>query len=470
MPAWATGEADVDSHEANSSEPDSDESSPVEPSPAWQELDEPHRPDPVQIWFQDDALAVPEAEVGPPAVEDKVPLSEHVSDTATADGADDAEETGLEEADAEQTSPRELARHRRAGLVAERRAAKAERRRRRAEARLLRRGGRDRVSVPLEVDEAAEPVAADDEVLAEQEQQAEQERAEQERLEAERAEAERAEAERAEQERLEVERAEAERAEAERAEAEERAEQERLEVERAELAAAQEAEAARETEREAAEREADEQRRAEQAEAERLETEQAELEAAAEDARAKAEQAEQRERARQAKEAEREQAREAKDAERERRRAEKAERRAEKARAAAERRRDPVTETDGDPDDVPEPPDEVGSDRSTTRRSRNILPLVAGTLGALGLLFSVLLAVGAFLVAVGTDESGSLFSALATVCDALTAPLSGLISFSGENADKKEALVMWGLGAMVYLAIGLAAQSVLAKRTETTQA
>ena len=78
----------------------------------------------------------------------------------------------------------------------------------------------------------------------------------------------------------------------------------------------------------------------------------------------------------------------------------------------------------------------------------------------------VILAVGAFMVALNPQDDGGLFGVVSNVCDALVGPLRGLFSFSGVNGESKEALVAWGLGALGYLILGLFAQSFLRTRSE----
>lgn len=130
------------------------------------------------------------------------------------------------------------------------------------------------------------------------------------------------------------------------------------------------------------------------------------------------------------------------------------------AKAAAKLEKQRARHESRDIDDVPEPPDVAGGSARTSP-----LTVLAAVVGAGGLILSVLLAVGAMLAALGTD-SGTFYSVVSTICDGLTAPLGGLVDFSGSNAAQKEALVAWGLGSIVYLAIGLGAQSVLRSRTD----
>ena len=94
------------------------------------------------------------------------------------------------------------------------------------------------------------------------------------------------------------------------------------------------------------------------------------------------------------------------------------------------------------------------------------LAMLAVGLGALGFVFSVVLAIGAFMVALNPQDDGSLFKLVSNICDALVGPLRGVFSFSGVNGESKDALVAWGLGALGYLIVGLFAQSFLRDRAE----
>jgi hypothetical protein len=96
-----------------------------------------------------------------------------------------------------------------------------------------------------------------------------------------------------------------------------------------------------------------------------------------------------------------------------------------------------------------------------TRQGRSPRVVVAAVVGGVGLICSVVLAVGAFTVALGTDEANGFYAKLSSVCDTLVGPLRALFSFSGANADMKEALVAWGAGSLVYLGVFLASQAFL---------
>lgn len=112
---------------------------------------------------------------------------------------------------------------------------------------------------------------------------------------------------------------------------------------------------------------------------------------------------------------------------------------------------------------LPEQADRTGDDEDAPS---NFVPTLAVVLGALGFVFSVILAIGAFMVALNPQDDGGLFSLVSNICDALVGPLRGLFSFSGVNGESKEALVAWGLGALGYLVLGLFAQSFLRSRAE----
>lgn len=101
-----------------------------------------------------------------------------------------------------------------------------------------------------------------------------------------------------------------------------------------------------------------------------------------------------------------------------------------------------------------------GKDTTTQGRTRRLVVVLAGLIGAAGLVGSVVLAFGALLVALGSTD-GSTFDTVSSACDALVGPLADAFSFSGTNAAMKESLVAWGAGAIIYLVVGMVAQSLL---------
>jgi hypothetical protein len=83
----------------------------------------------------------------------------------------------------------------------------------------------------------------------------------------------------------------------------------------------------------------------------------------------------------------------------------------------------------------------------------------AALVGALGLIFSVVLAVGALTVAIGAGEGNAIYDPLSTVCDALVGPLKNAFNFSGPNAASREEFLGWGAGSLIYLALSFAGQA-----------
>lgn len=96
----------------------------------------------------------------------------------------------------------------------------------------------------------------------------------------------------------------------------------------------------------------------------------------------------------------------------------------------------------------------------------NQINLAAGIIGGIGLLLSVILAVGALFIALDAAQGSAFFIHLSDLCDALVGPLKGVFHFTGVNADKKESLVGWGLGSMGYLLVGRFLQSILQARVK----
>ncbi|MET0821903.1 MAG: hypothetical protein ABWY58_13130 [Aeromicrobium sp.] len=105
--------------------------------------------------------------------------------------------------------------------------------------------------------------------------------------------------------------------------------------------------------------------------------------------------------------------------------------------------------------------DATGEESAAPRdRRKRLVSLLAVLIGAAGLVCSILLATGALLVALDAT-GGSVYEWVSGICDALVGPLRDAFSFSGTNAATKESLAAWGAGAIVYLVVGTAAQSLL---------
>jgi hypothetical protein len=104
-------------------------------------------------------------------------------------------------------------------------------------------------------------------------------------------------------------------------------------------------------------------------------------------------------------------------------------------------------------------PTTLPMDGDEESKSRFSLAPIAGVVGLIALGISVLLAVGALLVALGFD-SGGLYEALRAVANALVGPLKHAFDFSGANAERKEHFLAWGAGSIGYLLISFVGQAV----------
>ncbi len=104
-------------------------------------------------------------------------------------------------------------------------------------------------------------------------------------------------------------------------------------------------------------------------------------------------------------------------------------------------------------------PTTLPMDSDEEPKSRRSLAPIAGVVGLAALGISVLLAVGALLVALGFD-SGGLYEVLRTGANFLVGPLEGAFDFSGANAERKEHFLAWGAGSIGYLLISFVGQAV----------
>ena len=116
--------------------------------------------------------------------------------------------------------------------------------------------------------------------------------------------------------------------------------------------------------------------------------------------------------------------------------------------------------------------DQPFPERATARRAEKdqIRETMARILRVVFLVFSVVLALGAFLVAAHDNVSpdNELVKVVLKIADAIDGPFSrtnGIFEFHGENAATKDAVVNWGIAAIVYLAIGRYLQRLLAPRS-----
>ena len=88
-------------------------------------------------------------------------------------------------------------------------------------------------------------------------------------------------------------------------------------------------------------------------------------------------------------------------------------------------------------------------------RTRGLLAQVVWLLFVVAALF---LAVGALLVALDANEDNGLVQLVLDGADAVDLGVfsvdNGIMKFTGENAETKNALFNWGIGAVVWLVVG----------------
>lgn len=82
---------------------------------------------------------------------------------------------------------------------------------------------------------------------------------------------------------------------------------------------------------------------------------------------------------------------------------------------------------------------------------------------------AAILALGALLVVLrdSVNEQNTIVKLITDVADAVAGPFSkedGIFDFSGKNAEAKNALVNWGIAAVVYLVLGRVLAGVIAPK------
>jgi hypothetical protein len=83
---------------------------------------------------------------------------------------------------------------------------------------------------------------------------------------------------------------------------------------------------------------------------------------------------------------------------------------------------------------------------------------------------AAILALGAVLVVLrdNVNEQNAIVKFITDVADAVSGPFSrdnGIFDFSGKNATAKNALVNWGIAAIVYLVIGRVLAGLIAPKS-----
>jgi hypothetical protein len=121
----------------------------------------------------------------------------------------------------------------------------------------------------------------------------------------------------------------------------------------------------------------------------------------------------------------------------------------------------PKVRTDDSPDDRKRHQD--ATQYAIRTKLARVWSIVFGVLAAI-------LALGALLVVLrdNVNESNSVVKLITDVADAISGPFSrdnGVFDFTGKNAESKNALLNWGIAAIVYLVIGRVGANVIAPKS-----
>lgn len=103
--------------------------------------------------------------------------------------------------------------------------------------------------------------------------------------------------------------------------------------------------------------------------------------------------------------------------------------------------------------------DESSPPRRSTISQHAVRSQVARVVRILFIVLAVILALGALLVVLrdSVNEQNTIVKLVTDVAEAISGPFSredGVFNFSGKNAVEKNALVNWGIAAIVYLVLG----------------
>lgn len=90
---------------------------------------------------------------------------------------------------------------------------------------------------------------------------------------------------------------------------------------------------------------------------------------------------------------------------------------------------------------------------------------VAQAVWAVFVLLALVLAVGALLVAIDANPDNGLVKFVVDLADSIDLGVfsrdNGVMTFDGKNAETKNALVNWGLGAIAYLVVGRVLERII---------
>ena len=94
----------------------------------------------------------------------------------------------------------------------------------------------------------------------------------------------------------------------------------------------------------------------------------------------------------------------------------------------------------------------------TARRGSRVRVRVAQVVWLLAVLCALVLAVGALCIALDTNRDNALVALVLDAADVVDVEVfsrgNGIFKFEGGDAETKNALANWGLGAVAYLVVG----------------
>ncbi|ROR89924.1 hypothetical protein [Nocardioides aurantiacus] len=113
--------------------------------------------------------------------------------------------------------------------------------------------------------------------------------------------------------------------------------------------------------------------------------------------------------------------------------------------------------------------DESTPRRTSTLSQHAVRTQVARVVRIVFIVLAVVLALGALLVVLrdSVNEQNTIVKLVTDVAEAVSGPFSrqdGIFDFSGKNAEAKNALVNWGIAAIVYLVLGRVLAGVIAPK------
>jgi hypothetical protein len=101
----------------------------------------------------------------------------------------------------------------------------------------------------------------------------------------------------------------------------------------------------------------------------------------------------------------------------------------------------------------------------TARRGSRLRARAAHVVWLLAVLCALVLAVGALLIALDANRDNALVKLVLDVADTLDLGVfsrgNGIFTFDGSDAETKNALANWGLGAIAYLVVGRVLERVV---------